>query len=217
MENPLKRFFSQLKFKTEDGKKTTKMGYILVIALLGLLVLIVSNMFQGQAEDNNSLSLSDNNVSSSEEETFLSKDDDEKSEEVKQVEGQYEKDLTDLLEKISGVSEVEVMVNLDSSEKKVFEKDLIIGTQTTEETDQNGGERHVEDSTEEQHVVIVRQGDKEVPLIVQTKKPEVRGVLVVAKGVDHIELKQWVVEAVSRVLDVPSHRIAVMPKNKGEE
>ncbi|MCT2537522.1 stage III sporulation protein AG [Aquibacillus koreensis] len=212
MENPFRKLFSQLKLKTEDGKKPTKMGYILVIALIGFLVLIVSNMFQGSTDENNSISIPDNNATSSEEEVFLSNKEDEKTDQVSEIEAQYEEDLTNLLEKIAGISEVEVMVNLDSTKQKVFEKNLIVGKQTTEENDQNGGERLVEDNTEEQQVVIVRQGDQEVPLIVHTKKPSVRGVLVVAKGVDHIELQQWVVEAVSRVLDVPSHRISVMPK-----
>ncbi len=71
----------------------------------------------------------------------------------------------------------------------------------------------VEDENEEQQVVLVRQGDQEVPLLVETRKPEVRGVLVVAKGAEQATVQEWVVQAVSRVLDVPTHRISVMPKN----
>src|SRR5690625_6556456 len=48
-------------------------------------------------------------------------------------------------EKIQGVSEVEVMVNLDSTNVKVYEKNLITGQQTTDESDKNGGTRKVED------------------------------------------------------------------------
>ncbi|UOQ42559.1 hypothetical protein MUN89_11240 [Halobacillus salinarum] len=59
---------------------------------------------------------------------------------------------------------------------------------------------------------MVRQGDREVPLLTKTEKPKVSGVFVTAKGVDQLTVKGWVVEAVSRVLDVPSHRISVLPK-----
>src|SRR5699024_11093288 len=133
--------------------------------------------------------------------------------EVGELETSYEKDLQDMLEKIQRVSEVEVMVNLDSTNVKVYEKNLISGQQTTDESDKNGGTRKVEDNTEDKNVVLVRQGDKEVPLLIQTKKPEVRGVFVVAKGVDHATVKKWLVEATARVLDVPTHKVSVMPKN----
>ncbi|WP_328701104.1 stage III sporulation protein AG [Aquibacillus kalidii] len=185
MENPLKKLISQLKLKTEDGKKPTKMGYIIVIALIGVLVLIVGNMFQTKDGSQSNLASPETGNSSpvpnqTEAETWGQADDENKSDFIKDIETNYEKDLAELLEKISGVSNVEVMVNLDSTKQKVFEKNLVIGEQTTDETDQSGGERVVEDYTKEETVVIVRQGDQEVPLTVTTKKPEVRGVLVVA-------------------------------------
>ncbi|WP_407268345.1 stage III sporulation protein AG [Radiobacillus sp. PE A8.2] len=215
MQNPLSKLISNLKLKTGDGKKPTKLGYVLIVALIGLLLLIVGNMFQSANKDQNlaQLDTQTENLPSQEEETFMQKDEETKTDVVDDIETSYEKDLTELLEQIQGVSEVEVMVNLNSTHKKVYEKNLVIGTQTTEEIDQNGGERVIKDNSEEQQVVIVRQGDKEVPLLVQTTKPEVRGVLVVAKGADHLEVKGWVIEAVSRVLDVPTHKISVMPKN----
>jgi len=132
---------------------------------------------------------------------------------VTELEESYEKDLQKMLNNIQGVPEVEVMVNLDSTNIKVYETNLIKGQQITNESDNNGGIRKVEDQTEETQVVLVRQGDQEVPLLVQTEKPKVRGVFVVAKGVDHSEVKMWVIEAVSRVLDVPTHKVSVMPTN----
>ena len=55
--------------------------------------------------------------------------------------------------------------------------------------------------------------DKETPVVLRTEKPKVRGVLVVAKGVDNIQVKAMVKEAVIRLLDVPAHRVSVSPKN----
>ena len=215
MKNPLEALFSQLKLR-DNGNKPTKLGYILIIALAGILILIVGNMFQTPTENENPSPLTQNVEEEPNEQEVLSTKDENNSNIVADLVESYETDLTELLEVMEGVSEVEVMVNLDSTNQKVYEKNLIVGTQSTEETDQNGGQRVVEDVTEEQQVVIIRQGDKEMPLVVQTKKPEVRGVLVVAKGVENLQVKQWVTEAVSRVLDVPSHRISVQQKNKGK-
>src|SRR5690625_6637735 len=94
-----------------------------------------------------------------------------------------------MLNEITGVSEVKIMVNIDSTNVQVYEKDLIVGTQTTDELDNNGGERRVEDETKETKIVFVRKGDQEVPVLVQTKKPEVRGVFIIAKGAGNAQLK----------------------------
>lgn len=213
VKNPLRKIFANLKLKNEEDNKPTKFGYLLILALIGLLLIVIGGLFQPSSDDKNmSLSTDSLTLDQKEKETFGQKKE-TKSEKVINLEKGYEEDLVYLLDKIQGVSEVEVMVNLNATKQKVYEKNLVIGQQTSEETDQNGGERIVEDSTKESEVVLVRQGDQEVPLLVQTKKPEVRGVLIVAKGVDHMQLKQWVVQAVSRVLDVPTHRVSVMPKN----
>ena len=131
---------------------------------------------------------------------------------VSEIEAHYEKSLQTMLNQIQGVSEVEVMVNVDSTNVQVYEKDLIVGKQSTEETDKNGGRRTVEDETQETKLVFIRQGDQEVPVLVQTKKPEIRGVFIIAKGADNATTKQWIIESVSKVLDVPSYKISVMPR-----
>ena len=85
-------------------------------------------------------------------------------------------------------------------------------SQTTGETDKTGGKR-VEDESLDEKTVIIREGDKETPVVLRTEKPKVRGVLVVAKGVDNIQVKAMVKEAVIKSLDVPAHRVSVSPKN----
>jgi len=203
-------------FKAEDKSSSTykKYSYIIVIGLVGLMLLLLGNIFNStnsEKEIKNELSNQNGNA-----EQVVSKEESTLTTNVDELEESYQQDLEDMLSKIQGVTDVEVMINLDSTNVKVYEKNLISGKQLTDENDKNGGERQIEDHTEETEVVIVRNGDQEVPLVVQTKKPTVRGVFVVAKGVDHATVKQWVVESTSRVLDVPTHKVSVMPKNKEE-
>lgn len=213
MKDKFKKLFQTENREIKFKKPSKKTGYLIVIALTGLLLLILGNAFSSPSKEttvnNNHVN---NNTNQPAKETISEKKSSTTSN-VSELETSYEKDLTEMLEKIQGVSDVEVMVNLDSTNVKVYEKNLISGQQTTDESDKNGGTRKVEDSTEEKEVVLVRQGDKEVPLLTQTKKPEVRGVFVVAKGVDHATVKKWMVEATARVLDVPTHRVSIMPKN----
>ncbi len=129
----------------------------------------------------------------------------------------YENQLRETLAEIIGVNDVSVSINLAESEKNVYETNVRRGRQDTTETDREGGTRQVEDIQEEENVVIVRSGDKEEALIVSKEKPTVAGVLVVAEGVDNVQVKAWVIEAVSRLLDVPAHRVSVLPKKLEEE
>ncbi|MBM7597997.1 stage III sporulation protein AG [Virgibacillus halotolerans] len=213
MKKKPEELFNSEKVKEKLKNPSKKTRYIIVLALAGLLLLIISNVFstsKNETDTDADYQLDSQNQqpaqkSVSEEETATS--------DVNELEKSYEKDLVEMLNKIKGVSEVEVMVNLDSTNVKVYEKNLVKGQQTTDESDRNGGTRKVEDNTEDSQAVLVRQGEKEVPLLIQTEKPDVRGVFVVAKGVDHATVKKWMIESVSRVLDVPTHKISVMPKN----
>lgn len=121
-------------------------------------------------------------------------------------------EMKEALEMIAGVDDVKVVIYVDATEKKEFERNKVTQKQVTEEADQEGGKRVVEDTSVDEQLVIIKDGDKEGPIVTQTVKPKVNGVLVVAKGADNIQVKKWIVEAVTRALDVPSHRVSVMPK-----
>ena len=191
-------------FKHDAHKQKWK--YVIAVLLIGVLLIFVSNMMQPSSQNQFEIE-EDQEVASNQEE-----EEDSFVDDVEEMEVHYEKTLQEMLNEISGVSEVDIMINIDSTNVQVYEKDLITGTQTTDELDKNGGERQVEDETKETKIVFVRKGDQEVPVLVQTKKPEVRGVFIIAKGAGNATVKKWIVESVSRVLDVPSYKISVMPK-----
>ncbi|MTW85118.1 stage III sporulation protein AG [Virgibacillus dakarensis] len=207
----LKNFFSDKNTTSNVKNPSKKIKYLIVIGLLGLLLVIISNVFSTSPEEGQQDAMKPNQPATETKSTFSKKE--STTSNVGELEANYEKDLKLMLDKIQGVSETEVMVNLDSTKVKVYEKNLITGQQTTDESDKNGGTREIQDDTKETEVVLVRQGDKEVPLLIQTKKPEVRGVFIVAKGVDNAAVKKWVTDSVARVLDVPIHKVSVMPKN----
>nr|WP_269799470.1 stage III sporulation protein AG [Bacillus sp. FJAT-44742] len=188
-----------------------------MVYVAGVLIVGVSLMFLGTAgnekEDASQPAYSESQPA---EEAFKGEDKKEPGS-ISKYEELYENQLRESLEAITGVSDVTIMVNLDATENKVIEKNRTIRQQITDETDREGGKRKVEDGSSEEQVVIIRQGDQEEPLIVKTEKPEVRGVLVVAQGVENMKVKEWVVEAVTRVLDVPPHRVSVLPKKMKEE
>ncbi|WP_052712109.1 hypothetical protein [Domibacillus indicus] len=116
----------------------------------------------------------------------------------------YESELTRVLSQIEGVSNVSVIVNLASSERNVYEKNTV-STKGDSET------------TKDEQMAVVRNGDVESPVMTETRKPDIQGVLIVAEGVERVQVKKRMVEAVTRVLGVPVHRVAVMPGKTGGE
>lgn len=189
---------------------SNKLRYGIIIALAGALLLIVSNIFSTNESTDIRKDMNDAIETNGKQSSKQGVSEDTSF--IEEIESNFEKDLERMLNEISGVSEVEVMINLDSTNIQVFDKNLVVGKQTTDESDTNGGTRTIEDQTEETETVLVRQGDEEVPLLVHTKKPKVRGVFIIGKGINDVEKKKWVIESVSRVLDVPTHKVSVIPK-----
>lgn len=179
---------------------------IVMLAISGLILIIFSDFFKKDEQFELDV------INEQEPTEEVAKIKDQYISDISEMEEQYEKSLQVMLNKIDGVTEVEVLVNIDSTNVNMYEKDVVFGSQTTVETDQSGGKRTVEDETKETRVVFVRQGDEEVPVLLKTEKPTIRGVFIIAKGVGNATVKQMVVEAVSRVLDVPTYRISVLPK-----
>jgi stage III sporulation protein AG len=204
------RFFS---FKqSSTTKKPSKLMYIGILLAAGVIFMVFSNSLTTSMNSGGLLKSASKETSappvSEDVPAFSSK----KTTTMTGYEDQYEEELKDILDQVRGVSKVKVIVNLDATESKIYEKNSVTKSQTTNETDREGGTRKVEDSSTDEQLVIVRSGEQEKPVVVKTEKPKVRGVLVVAKGADNIEVKKSIIEAVTRALDIPSHRVAVLAK-----
>ncbi len=221
--NVLKKQF--LPGQTKDGEKPklTKYHYFLFVFVLGVSFMLVSQLFSSPEKTENAKTItavsSQHSADSKEKtaEVFKASKSDKPKDSIDDYEKEYENQLKEILETIIGVDDVSVVVNVDATSLKVYEKNKSNKNTTTEETDKEGGKRSVTDQSSEEEIVMIKNGDKETPVVVQTKKPDIRGVLVVAQGVDNVQIKQTIIEAVTRVLDVPSHRVAVAPKKIKED
>lgn len=111
----------------------------------------------------------------------------------------YERELVRMLNRTKGISDAAVVVTLASSEKQITEKNRSTSM----------------DQSMQEQVAVVRTGNDEAPVVTATEAPAIQGVLVVAAGVEQPAVKKAVVEAVSRTLHVPVHRIAILPGKKG--
>lgn len=208
-------FFWLKNLLNRDGKSDKKLGkyqYLILVLCIGAAFMIVGNIFYKPGSGEPPAVQAKNGQGNSTDVPVFGSKNNSNNKSIADYEHQYEDQLKSAIEGMLGVKDVTVVVNLDSSDKQILETNKSTKTQTTEETDQSGGHRKIQDSSTDEQLVITKNGDKEVPIVVETKKPEIRGVLVVAKGADNIQVKQWIVEAVTRALGVPSYRVAVEPK-----
>ena len=197
----------------KSGKKPGKFQYMLLVLCIGASLMLVGNIVLKNDTGSTAIPAATTAKTGGDEDVAafgLNKSSGNKT--IAEYEEKYEDQLKKALQEMLGVDDVTVIVNIDSSDKKIFEKNRSNKSQTTEESDTQGGQRKVQDNTIDEQLVIIRNGEKEVPVVVETKKPDIRGVLVVAKGAENIQVKKWIVEAVTRVLGVSSHRVSVVPK-----
>lgn len=129
-----------------------------------------------------------------------------------------ERKLKDVLSKVSGVGEVEVMVTLRSTSEKVVEKDEEKESETMTEQDSQGGTRTTSRNSSSGTTVFGEDGSGtssgQEPYVTKELTPIVEGVVVIAQGGDEPVTVQNITEAVQALFNVDTHKIKVMKLNE---
>jgi stage III sporulation protein AG len=120
--------------------------------------------------------------------------------------------LERILEHIDGISDVQVFINYAGSKEGVYARSHDESIRNTLEMDREGGTREIEEINRREDQVLLRDGGGgEEALLLKEIMPEIKGVLVVARGAENSYLRLEVVRAIQSVLNLPVHRIAFLP------
>ncbi|WP_127533848.1 stage III sporulation protein AG [Paenibacillus kobensis] len=130
------------------------------------------------------------------------------------IEQPLENRLKDILEKIVGVGTVDVLVSVESTEEVIYALDSQKTQQINDESDKNGGKRHLTAVTENGNVVLYEKSGDQSPIITKKIKPRISGVLVVAKGAEHPTVKRLIQDAIEKGINVPVNRISIVPRKQ---
>ncbi len=127
---------------------------------------------------------------------------------------QLEKRLTQVLKKVEGLGEVEVMITLKASKELVPLKDSPYSQDAVNEVDGDGGSRISSKVTNNEESVLINseEGDN-VPYIIKEIEPTIEGVVVIAHGGKDPVIVAEIIDAVEVLFDVPPHKIKVMKMN----
>ncbi len=122
-----------------------------------------------------------------------------------------QQELEDILSKIEGVGKVKVLVTYTESSEIVAMYNENKNVSVTEEADTTGGTRTIEstDSSKE----IIMDGENK-PITEKLIMPKVEGAIVIAEGGGNINIKSNIVQAVSAVTGVATHKIQVFEMSK---
>jgi stage III sporulation protein AG len=124
---------------------------------------------------------------------------------------QLERDMENRLGKVKGVSEVTVLITLEGGPVYEYAQNSDSTDRNTREEAGDGGTRNISESTKSTQAVIARENNGERAVITRELLPQIKGVLVVARGADNPLVKEQIAHAVAAAFNLPAHRISVLP------
>lgn len=195
--------------KKKISLKEIGLSKLIIIFAAGILLILLSvpSLFDSSkssnssSQDNIKVEQNDTNTTSYDTNTYITK---------------MENKLQNILRKVDGIGEVEVMLTLKSSEKQVPLKDTPSTQESLNEVDGEGGSRTDNSVQREESTVLVTNEDgNSVPYILQELEPEIEGVVVIAEGGDDVYIMKNIIEAAEVLFDVPAHKVKVMKMSNG--
>lgn len=119
------------------------------------------------------------------------------------------KDLEDILSKITGVGEVEVLLTYSEKSQIVPLYNENINESTTEETDTSGGKRIINSKDNQKEVVYEEIAEGKKIVTQKIINPKIEGAIITAKGAGDITIKNNIIQAVEAATGLAIHKIQV--------
>lgn len=136
---------------------------------------------------------------------FENGDKEDKRKEVTSNSEAYEKEekrLESVLKRINGAGDVSVFISFEDGGEKILARDS-----KYKSSEEKGDEKKTGES--EEIVVMTKDGSSSSPYVTEERRPEVMGVLVVAKGASSDKVKNEMYDAVKAIYGIPAHRIKI--------
>lgn len=179
----------------DDGnnkKKTENLVFVLII----LIITVVSINIIWKDEDKSS----DNTIDYTKQLAIEEKD--------LNTSITLERKLEDILSKINGVGNVDVLITYNETEEIIPIYNTKDKKSKTSETDMSGGTRVVEEIDTSQEVIY--QNDEIV--IQKTISPKIEGAIITATGANNSSVKTNIIQAVEAATGLATHKIQVFQK-----
>lgn len=121
------------------------------------------------------------------------------------------KEIEGILSQIKGAGKVSVMVTYTCGKEEVPAVDQKRTVSTTDEKDDSGGTRKIEQQDYENRIIFEENATIKKPYILKEIQPVPKGAVIVAEGADDFEVRERLCKAAQVLLDIPLHKVQVYP------
>ena len=186
-------------------KNNARIRNLSVVCLILIFILIFMNVVGSSSSFNKKITSISNN-GSKENSTDVSND---KAMTSDDYEEKQKVDLINILKKMNGVGDVDVMITFENGEEKVPAYDKTEQKSTTEENDTQGGKRVNNQNNDNSKVVMTQNDGKNEPFILTTYKPKIVGIVIVAEGAENSKTKYEIEQAVAKLYNLSLDKVNV--------
>ena len=175
---------------------------LIVILIIGVIIVIAGSVFWGEnKKDELDIAYEVPDKDINKDDTLL-------------YEQHLKLNLEKVLSSIEGVGKVSAMITFESTSEIMPAIEAKSNKTLTNEEDNQGGKREVEQIEEDKKILILnKQGGDQQPLILKELKPKVKGVIIVAEGVEDPRIKHAVFDAAKTVLGIKAHKVKIFKKS----
>lgn len=190
----------------EDGNKNNKKkieNLIFFVVILIITIVVINIIWNGDKNSSNSEE-TQNDTSKK-----LATTNTTSVETSSNSTNELEIKLEEILSKIQGVGEVEVLINYAESSEIIPMYNENTKTSNTQETDTSGGTRKIEE-TDSQKEIIFQENDGTKEIITQRViEPKIEGAIITAEGARDVNVKTNIIQAVEATTGLATHKIQV--------
>lgn len=198
-----------IKTKSEKDNNKKKIENLVVFLVLLIITIIAINIILGDNKDANK----NNNEGNTSYKQLANEIDNNSSNISENSEYTLEKELEDILSKISGVGQVKVLITYSETSEVVPMYNEKYTESTTQETDTNGGVRTIQQADNSKEIIYEEQSGAKVPITKKVVSPKIEGAVVIAKGANNTNTKVNIIQAVQAVTGLPTHKVQVFEMN----
>ena len=188
----------------EEQPNKKKLENLVVFLIILIITIIVINVIWNDDETNTDKgNIVDSNKRLAETEY-------EANTQTQQIlEDELESKLENILSKIDGVGNVEVLITYSetSQVQPVYNEEST--EENTEETDSAGGTRKITQTDTRKEVVYEEQDGTQTLVIQSTTSPKIEGAIITAVGANNSTVKTNIIQAVEAATGLATHKIQV--------
>ena len=167
---------------------------IVIIGALGILLVLMSNVFSKSSQKNNNIN---SKIVNSEEKR-----------------AQLEQNLEKIISSIHGAGKAKILITFENNSEIIYATEEKINKLASE--DKSNGEitrKKETDDCERKFMTIKDSNGAEKAVVLTEIEPKVKGVLVICSGGDDVLVKKRIIEAVTTVLNINSTHVCVTKSN----